>query len=99
MSLAVDERPARFPRGFGAFWYHPRKSWIRRALFQVHLWSGISVGIFATLVGISGSAIVYKDSLDKILTPGLFCTSSGSKRLTTDQLLEKAHAAHPGWSI
>ena len=102
MSLAVDERAQRADgssRWFTAFWHHPRKTWIRRALFQVHLCSGISVGIIATLVGISGSAIVYKDSLDKILTRGLFATTSESKRLTTDQLLSAAHATHPGWLI
>ncbi len=102
MSLAVDERARRLDRSsrwFSTFWHHPRKTWIRRALFQVHLWSGISVGIIATLVGISGSAIVYKDSLDKILTPRLFATTSESKRLTTDELLSAAHGAHPGWLI
>jgi len=102
VSLAVDERAQRADgssRCLTAFWHHPRKTLIRRALFQVHLWSGISVGIIATLVGISGSAIVYKDSLDKILTPGLFATTSESKRLTTDQLLSAAHATHPGWLI
>ena len=102
MSLAVDERAQRADgssRWLSTFWHHPRKMWIRRALFQVHLWSGISIGIVATLVGISGSAIVYKDSLDKILTPGLFATTPESRRLTTDQLLSAAHAARPGWSI
>ena len=102
MSLAVDEKAQRAAssiRWLATFWHHPRKSWIRRAFFQVHLWSGISVGIIATLVGISGSAIVYKDSLDKILTPSLFRTAVGEHRLTTDQLLVTAEAAHPGWSI
>ena len=102
MSLAVDEnirRTNRLSRWLTTYWQYPRKSWIRRAFFQIHLWSGISVGIIATLVGISGSAIVYKDSLDKILTPGLFGTTSSSKRLTTDQLLSVAQSAHPGWSI
>ncbi|QNI30547.1 PepSY domain-containing protein [Alloacidobacterium dinghuense] len=102
MSLAVDERAQKTEGAFpwlSTFWHHPRKSWIRRALFQVHLWSGISVGIIATLVGISGSAIVYKNALDKILTPKLFQTASAEQRLSTDQLLAAAHAAHPGWSI
>jgi len=101
VGLAVDERVekvARPLRWLTEFWHHPRKSWIRCAVFQVHLWSGISVGIIATLVGISGSAIVNKDSLDKVLTPALFRTTSG-ERLTTDQLLAAAHVSHPGWLI
>ena len=102
MSLALEKskaKRAQKARGtsgwLSAFWHHPRKTWIRRALFQVHLWSGITVGIIATLVGISGSAIVYKDSLDRILTPELFQTSVGNTRLTADQILAAAHAAHP----
>ena len=102
MSLAVDEKARGadpYSRWLKTFWLSPRKSWIRRVFFQIHLWSGISVGIIATVVGISGSAIVYKDSLDKIFTPRLFVTTAGSARLTTDQLLFAVHAAHPGWPI
>jgi uncharacterized iron-regulated membrane protein len=102
VKLAVHkqaERTETSSRGFATFWRYPRRSWLRRALFQVHLWSGISVGIIATLVGVSGSAIVYKDSLDKVLTPGLFVTTPGTKRQTADQLLNATHAAHPGWPI
>lgn len=102
MKLVVDkqaEKAETSSRGLATFWRYPRRSWLRRALLLVHLWSGISVGIIATLVGVSGSAIIYKDSLDKVLTPGLFMTTSGAKRLTADQILHATHAAHPGWSI
>lgn len=81
------------------FWQHPRKTWIRRACLQVHLWSGISIGILATLVGVSGSALVYKDSLDRVITPGLFATLPGTARLTVDQLLDRVREAHPDSAI
>jgi uncharacterized iron-regulated membrane protein len=76
-------------------WHHPRKTWLRRALFQVHLWSGIAVGVIATVVGVSGSAIVYKDSIDRILKPGLFSLSTGP-RLSVDALLAAASSTHRG---
>ena len=81
-----------------ALWRSPRKTWLRRALFQVHLWSGIAVGLIATVVGISGSAIVYKDALDRRFTPGLFHLSTGP-RLSADALLAAAQRIHPGWLV
>lgn len=54
------------------------------------------MGIIATVVGISGSAIVYKDSLDRMITPAMFHTHSGPRH-SADALLTKASAAHPGW--
>jgi uncharacterized iron-regulated membrane protein len=79
-------------------WHHPRKTWLRRALFQIHLWSGIAVGLIATVVGVSGSAIVYKDALDRVITPRLFSLSPGP-RLSTDALLAAASKTHPGWLV
>ena len=83
---------------FAGFWRQPRRTWLRRALFQIHLWSGIAVGLIATVVGVSGSAIVYKDALDRVLTPGLFATASGS-RIDADALLTSAAHVHPAFPI
>jgi len=42
-------------------WVHrPQSLWVRTALFQVHLWVGIGVGLYILLISISGSAIVYR---------------------------------------
>lgn len=83
---------------FSLFLHNPRKSWLRRSLFQMHLWTGIAVGILSTIVGISGSAIVYKDALEQRLTPRLFHTTPG-KRMNADRLVERARERHPSWSI
>jgi uncharacterized iron-regulated membrane protein len=97
---ADRQQVARRPQGtwFAGFWSQPRKTWVRRALFQVHLWSGISVGLIATVVGISGSAIVYKDALDRVITPERFRTAPGS-RLSADTLLASAARMHPDWTM
>jgi uncharacterized iron-regulated membrane protein len=79
-------------------WRQPRQTLLRRALFQVHLWCGIGVGLIATVVGISGSAIVYKDALDRQMMPSLYHISPGS-RLSADALLSAAKRAHPGWPV
>ena len=37
---------------------HPEKSSLRNALFQIHLWVGVDVGVYVLLMSISGSMIV-----------------------------------------
>ena len=39
----------------------PRTIWVRRLLFQVHLWSGIGLGIYILIVCLSGSAAVFNN--------------------------------------
>lgn len=97
-STAVAEaaRARRKSTWFAGYWSQPRKTWLRRALFQIHLWSGISVGLIATVVGLTGSAIVYKDALDRVVTPERFRVTPG-KRRSTDTLLAFAAGVHPGW--
>ena len=37
------------------FWREPQRTWLRRALFQVHLWSGLAVGLYSSAYYIGGS--------------------------------------------
>lgn len=85
----------------GLLWrlvHRPRETFLRRALFQVHLWAGIAIGLLTTIVGISGSAIVYKHDLERRLTPALYRTTS-TPRLSADALMARAENLHPGWTL
>jgi uncharacterized iron-regulated membrane protein len=53
----------------GRFARQPQTVWLRRALFQVHLWTGIGAGLYVLLVSLSGSAIVFRRETDKALCP------------------------------
>ena len=33
----------------------PHTLWLRRALFQVHLWTGIGVGLYILLISLTGA--------------------------------------------
>jgi uncharacterized iron-regulated membrane protein len=37
----------------------PQQIWLRRVLFQVHLWTGITAAIYAIVVSVTGSALVF----------------------------------------
>jgi uncharacterized iron-regulated membrane protein len=45
----------------------PQATWLRKAVFQIHLWAGISLGLYVVIVCASGSAIVFRNDLYDVL--------------------------------
>ncbi len=43
---------------------HPEKLWMHRPIFQIHLWVGMMAGLYVFVMSVSGSAIVYRNSLE-----------------------------------
>jgi len=43
--------------------HHPRKLWVRRALFQVHLWLGVILSAYTVVIALSGSILVFEEEL------------------------------------
>lgn len=76
----------------------PQNIWLRRAVFQIHLWSGIILGIYVLLVSVSGSAIVFRNDLYDLLFEKTKVEVSG-KPLTRDQLIQAAQRAYPGYAV
>jgi uncharacterized iron-regulated membrane protein len=69
--LAPDLSPVKRnnPNGAWQRWIrHPQQLWIRRAVFQVHLWSGIALGLYVFLISITGSILVYRNELYRAAT-------------------------------
>jgi uncharacterized iron-regulated membrane protein len=44
---------------------HPERIWLRNVLFQVHLWVGAVVGLYVSVMSVSGSIIVYRNELSR----------------------------------
>ena len=38
----------------------PQTLWVRRAIFQIHLWTGIGVGMYLLMICLTGSVLVYR---------------------------------------
>ncbi len=77
----------------------PQNLWVRKALFQVHLWSGVGIGLYVLMISITGSVLVYANELYRAATPKpIFSTASGP-RLTDDQLKDAALRAYPGYQV
>lgn len=43
--------------------HHPRKLWVRSALFQVHLWLGILLALYGVVISLSGAILVFQDEI------------------------------------
>jgi uncharacterized iron-regulated membrane protein len=77
----------------------PQEIWLRRALFQVHLWSGISLGLYFLMISLTGSVLVYRNELYTAATPEPILSKGSGPRLTDGQLTEAAMRSYPGYQV
>src|SRR5579871_6035819 len=75
----------------------PQTLWLRRALFQVHLWSGVGVGLYILMISVTGSVLVYRNELYTAATAAPIISKGSGPRLTDDQLIEAATRLYPGY--
>ena len=76
----------------------PQTIWLRRAVFQIHLWSGLILGIYVVLVCLSGSAVVFRNDLYDWLFTKTKVQVFG-KPLTREQLTQAAESTYPGYTV
>jgi uncharacterized iron-regulated membrane protein len=50
-----------------------QSNWIRRALFQMHLWTGLAIGLYVLAICVSGSVMVFRRELNRAFCPGPGC--------------------------
>ena len=49
--------------------YHPRKLWVRKAIFQVHLWTGVLLTLYLVIIALTGSVLVFERELTGFALP------------------------------
>lgn len=58
------------PRSAWQRWLRqPQRVFLRRAVFQVHLWSGIGLGLYILFISVTGSVLVYRNEMYDAATP------------------------------
>ena len=83
-----------------ATWKHqPQKLWLRRALFQIHLWSGLAVGLYIVVISISGSILVYRSELRQTFEPEPRYVTVAGVRMTEEELTTTALRLYPDHSV
>ena len=77
----------------------PQRVWLRRATFQIHLWTGLAIGLYVVVLSITGSVLVYRNELDRYLAAPRAAFDEQATPMTADQLRAAAERAYPGWTV
>ena len=73
----------------------PQRLRIRRALFQIHLWAGIGIGIYVVAISISGSALVFRIELTKSFARDVVVSADVGRRMSVEEVIAQAQRAYP----
>jgi uncharacterized iron-regulated membrane protein len=76
----------------------PQRTWLRRAFFQIHLWSGLILGLYIVAVCVSGSAIVFRIEIYDALNARKKVTQIGTA-LKGEELKSRLVQTYPGWTV
>lgn len=77
----------------------PQTLWIRRALFQIHLWTGLAIGLYIVMLSLTGTLLVYRVELERSFQTPRPAFEPNRQRLSTEQLTAAAQQAYPDWNV
>jgi uncharacterized iron-regulated membrane protein len=77
----------------------PQSVFLRKALFQVHLWTGIGLGLYVVVICLSGSVLVYRTELHSAFSPEPVIVAGAGVPLSIEQLTSAARRVYPGYEI
>jgi uncharacterized iron-regulated membrane protein len=80
-------------------WRRPQSVWARRALFQIHLWSGLAAGLYLLVICVTGSILVFRIELHKMFSRPPVTVSVAGERMTDDQLKTAALRVFPDYKV
>jgi uncharacterized iron-regulated membrane protein len=75
----------------------PQTVWLRRAIFQIHLWTGIAMGLYIIAISVSGSALFFRNKINEGVGGRRIVAGSGPL-LTRAQLVDAAKRAYPAYT-
>lgn len=83
------------------FWKQPKPTFLRRALFQIHLWTGVGVGLYMVFISLTGSAVVFRRDLNQSLLGNIPAKDvpADAKRLSEEELRAAVLRQYPGYTI
>jgi uncharacterized iron-regulated membrane protein len=77
----------------------PQRVWLRRAAFQIHLWLGIALGLYVVMLSVTGSVLVYRVELDRLLATKRPAFVPGKAALPKERFEAAARELYPGWDV
>ena len=73
-----------------------RKGLFKRVIFQVHLWGGLALGLYAFLIGVTGSVLVFREEIVEQIAPLEEIMDAGPA-LSIEEIRAGIQADYPGW--
>jgi uncharacterized iron-regulated membrane protein len=73
--------------------------WLRKALFQIHLWTGLGVGLYVVVISLTGSILVYRSELRQYFNPQPQTVAVTGTRLGADALVAATRQVFPDAEI
>ena len=68
----------------------------RNTILGIHRWTGLTVGLVAAFLAVTGLAMVFRPQLQPVAERGLNVAASCHARLALDDLIARARESHPG---
>jgi uncharacterized iron-regulated membrane protein len=83
------------------FWKQPKQTVLRRVLFQIHLWTGVAVGLYIVFISITGSAVVFRRDLNQRKLGNIPAADvpADAQRLSDAELRTAVLRQFPGYAI
>jgi uncharacterized iron-regulated membrane protein len=77
----------------------PQELLLRKVLFQIHLWTGIGVGLYVLLISVSGSVLVYRNELYRTFSPTPMIVTGSGTSMALEELKSVARRAYPSYEV
>ena len=68
-------------------------------MFQVHLWCGLTLGLYFVTVCLTGSLVVYKKELERLQIPGLIHVRAEGQRGSFQEMVRLVQERYPGYRL
>ena len=72
---------------------------MRKALFNLHLYGALIVGIFVVIIGVTGSIMAFEEGWDRLFNPKLYSVTPQGQQMPVSGMLQAAAKAYPGQRI
>lgn len=79
--------------------HHPRKIWLRKAVFQVHLWAGVLLTLYVVVIALTGSILVFENELTRITLPRPIARALPVHVVDVPDMVTRVEQAYPGANI
>ena len=83
----------------GSWARQPQSKRLRKILFQVHLWTGLGIGLYVVVISLSGTVLIYRSELRQRYDPQPRVVDVSGTRLSEGQLVAATERRFPDAAI